>query len=625
MKFRVYLKMLLFCAGFLSPVEVLAQKIDFEQFSTDKIEVLSPSHPAMQSVDNVPFLMKVLEQEKYKWPPQGKLSRLPSAQCQSLKGDFTTWAQQIENCDPEIQSGWNNFLVNTLGSMWIQFDVFKHAYAHHVLFHLPGGVKLKGYLGLKDTSQARPLIIIRAGVFSTMSQFFPERFLFQQLFEQSPFNVLLLESLSGAEYNARNQRSAFGGFEEGQQNFLVARLFKDSRQPLSKLVSEIHLLGTSMGGHGMYYAALLNEYQKPQARPFSSFMGICPLTDFQNTFEFHESQGFSLALVDSWARGRLKILSERYPEIDRKHFFKSASQVLANLYTEPLLGWLSPSADFQLPASYLELKTQRLEGKLSPADFFWKANHFWPAFKDVRTPILILASANDPLVPYPLNSRKIKERFWDLGSSQVQVASLSQGFHCSNGIAYDWWSHSRLLQDYFLKMSRSRLVKKSVVLRGDSAAGSASVATASASPGVDLVKKKKASLPVELANPGGAAQNFQDFLAVRNPQQLSLEFEMPMGSENLEYRLRISASPEKSETQVKVGSRENPESKEKLDPSSSPNLIEVTGVIPLALLDFQNLGPVKERAHQQMILRWAYHNIILNSDSSALEWLVWKP
>ncbi|MCE3010112.1 MAG: alpha/beta hydrolase [Proteobacteria bacterium] len=603
----------LFCAVFLWALTGFARGLDFSQFATTQMEVLLRSHPAMQPVENVPFLMRPFEQEKWKWSPRGRLNRIPSENCQTLKGGFTSWAQQIESCDSEIHSGWNNLLVNSLGSLWMQLDVFNHPYAHHVLFHLPGGVQLKGYLGLKDTSKARPLIIFRAGVFSTMSQFFGERYLFQQLFEQSPFNLLLLESLSGAEYNSRNQRSAFGGFDEGQQNFLVAQLLKNQGQPISRLITEIHLMGASMGGHGMYYAALLNQEQSPKARPFSSFLGLCPLTDFKNTFEFHESQGFSLAVVDAWARGRLKILSERYPEINPSHFFKSSSQVLANLYREPLMGWLSATPQLQLPASYLNLKNLRLEGKLSPSELFWKANDFLPSFKNVQTPILVLASENDPLVPFPLNTRKIKEKFWDLGDSQIQVASLKYGFHCSNGIAYDWWSHSRLLQDYFLKMSRSQLGKRSVLLGKSSSSRSddstQEILREGSASGESWALSKRVESPV-----------FENsFLIVKNPQQLSLEFEMPLGAESLTYRLKIFAK--RSEVAGDPAQEATDNAK---DPQLTSELKEIVGKIPLSQLDFETVGPVKERAHQQMILRWAYQNIILNPGSSALEWLVWQ-
>ena len=120
-------------------------------------------------------------------------------------------------------------------------------------------------------------MILRLGVFSNVEEFLPERFLLMQIFEQGLANVLVLENSTGADFIANNQRWTMGGYDEGLQNMQVVRMLRRSSAPLSQLISSVHLMGVSLGGHGVLFASLLNQYNgQPEHQAIQSFTTFCP-------------------------------------------------------------------------------------------------------------------------------------------------------------------------------------------------------------------------------------------------------------------------------------------------------------------------------------------------------------
>lgn len=97
-------------------------------------------------------------------------------------------------------------------------------------------------------------------MFGTSEEFKPERFIFMMLFEQSPFNVLVLDNATGPDYLAMNSKPSIGGFSEGLQNMWIAKTLTDPTEPLSQIIESLHMVGMSLGGHGVLFSSLLNEF-----------------------------------------------------------------------------------------------------------------------------------------------------------------------------------------------------------------------------------------------------------------------------------------------------------------------------------------------------------------------------
>src|SRR5205085_1851106 len=104
-------------------------------------------------------------------------------------------------------------------SLMISLPIEEHPFLRRVFLKLPNGFKLPGLLALKDTTARRPLIVFRAGIFGNSLDVMGERFLLIQIFEQSGFNVLMLDSLVSPEAIEMNTMYTAGGFDEGLQNY----------------------------------------------------------------------------------------------------------------------------------------------------------------------------------------------------------------------------------------------------------------------------------------------------------------------------------------------------------------------------------------------------------------------
>ena len=340
---------------------------------------------------------------------------------------------------PDLETGKNNPWINYFESMNERFHPFDHPFAKHVMFYLPHGVKLKGFLALKPDHKKRPLIIFRLGIFSNTEEFYPERSFFFQLFEQSPFNLLLLESLSGADFVKNNDLYSWSGFDEGVQNFQVIQQLSRPQEPLNQVISSIHMAGLSLGGHGVLFASLLNEVNAQKNKKLiSSFLSFCPLVNFRDTLDYHESHGLTIAMMNYWAKRRLKGLRDRFPDLGDNDFVMDTLNHVAKNYQ----GAISYDSSFMLPA-----------GMAAITNDYWAVNDFWHWYKDVKTPVLIFATKKDPIVPFLINSGRILDHGMNLGDSNVKVLVFDEGYHCSFPVAYDWQKMTGLYQSYILKYS----------------------------------------------------------------------------------------------------------------------------------------------------------------------------
>jgi predicted alpha/beta-fold hydrolase len=327
----------------------------------------------------------------------------------------------------------------------------RYPFGRQVIFHLPNNVKLKGLLAMKTDGKKRPLIILRTGIFSNTQEFYPERSAFIQLFEQGPFNVLVLESSSGSEFLKHNRDYAIGGFDEGLQNFWLAQKLQNPSEPISKYIQSVHMAGVSLGGHGVLLSALLNELNPgPQGqRVVQSALGICPLLNMQDTLDYHMSQGFSMDLMNYWASRRLKVLKDRIPELKDSVFLPQFFNWLKRNYRGPLIAENGKIEGIRLPPE----AEQWLAEKKTPEALFWKLNHYWPWYQKVQTPVLILSTEKDPIVSWFINSGRLQDGRMKLQDSNIEMFTFEQGFHCSLPVAYDWSSIATLMQTFFLKMS----------------------------------------------------------------------------------------------------------------------------------------------------------------------------
>ncbi len=442
----------------------------FQQFSSDFMEVLEPSSPYMSSTGSpYPWWARVVQQEKLKWAPTGKRGPV-SVGCdpwhwqdklQNAGGTAKQYQAVSQNYINQCESGFHGFWVNpifqSLKSLWIQFDARKYSMGRHVMFHLPGQVKLKGFLVMKGDLKKRPLLILRAGIFSNTMEFFPERSMVIKLFEQSPFNVLMLESLSGSEFVNNNKAVSMVGFDEGLQNYLILRNLMSPNNALSKTISAAHIVALSMGGHGAFYTTLLDSSQK-MAPLLSSVLAYCPLVDHRGTTDFHNSGGISKWLMNYYSARRLTGLKEIIPGLTSDHWIDGLIEHLEKNYRGPLV---SIPTDINLPT----VTRESFADVSNPVSLFWRVNDYWRGFRNVKIPMLVFANPKDPLVPFGINSQKFMDHRIDVRDSDLAVTVFPEGYHCSFPAAYDWSFTATLAQGFIYSTTKvdSRVVRQKEV------------------------------------------------------------------------------------------------------------------------------------------------------------------
>ena len=421
------------------------QQSFMERFQSKTIEFPGESSPyAKDSPGRYPAILKFLFQKVLSWNPDGVRgsysaecdpalwqSRLNTSKVKSPVLQSALIRRYLSECGTQLESGRSSGLSNFLKIMTLRFSNQDHPFLHRVVFHLPGNIKLKGYLALKGDTKKRPMVILRLGIFSSVEDFLPERFLLMQLFEQSPFNVLVLENMTGPDFIANNIDFAFGGYDEGIQNILVAQALSDPSEPLNALVDSVHLTGMSLGGHGVLFASLLNE-TAPKAR-IQSFLALCPVVNLRETVENLDNRGYESQAINFWSSHRLEGLREKIPSLAEASRFHILSKMMKAV-VERYPGGLSYTPEIALPKGMKDSRE------------FWKQNDYWSFYQNVHSPVMVWATEQDPLVTFSKNAASLHQ-------DNIGVVLFKQGYHCTLPIAYHWDVISTLLQSYILSHS----------------------------------------------------------------------------------------------------------------------------------------------------------------------------
>ncbi len=424
-----------------------------ESFESQK-EPLPPTHGAENyDLNSLPFL---------EWTPTGahknlrpecdfrkiQLFKIASKSTSLLNNEISTF---LSKCESDIATGQDNFFSNWLSVTNMRHSIGGNSFIRPVTFRLPGkseDLHLDGLLALKGDYKKRPLVILRVGIFGTMDGFKGERFLLLQLFEQSPFNMLILESTSGKNYIQNNSQISFGGFEEGLQNYYIARLLRGlipgKPQPMTKLIGSLHFAGVSLAGHGNYFTTLLNEFNKTENQESSpviqSFLQFCPLVNFRGNYKNLIQSTWRSKLLNLWASKRLQSVQSR---IDPKrsfstlHFFEEVVDSMKNQFRGPTI----------------DTSALRVPRELEHESDYWQANNFWPYFIPTKSPVLSFSTVQDIIVDYSENSKKLQNGEFTRNLDSVYFHALSRSNHCMLTSVYDWNSLTSIFQSYILTNS----------------------------------------------------------------------------------------------------------------------------------------------------------------------------
>lgn len=431
------------------------QRAFIEQFASSRFSIPLESSPLIDNPGRYPQPLNFLFQNVFAWTPTGEAPELSPAcsrekwqehmmdprLANSLQLQGALVEKYFQDCRKELETGSQNTLVNALQIMSLSYEPQTHPFLRRVIINLPGNIKLKGLLALKGDLKRRPMVVVRLGIFSNVEDFRPERGWLMMLFEQSPFNVLVVENMTSNDFITNNTQFSFGGYDEGIQNIHIAKLLTSPEEPISKLVQSVHMFGISLGGHGVLFSSLLNKFNSPPKNNLiNSFTALCPVVNLEPTMRNITENGWRSALVDVWSQQRLSGLDEKVPSLKQYEAFRFMSKTVSEI-ARTYKGGLSYVSSIKLPP-----------GMKDRGDF-WALNDFWGFYQDVKQPVVIYATQQDSVVPFRLNSEKIRDGVMKINSKNLHVIDFPQGFHCTLPIPYDWAALTTLFQSYILSHS----------------------------------------------------------------------------------------------------------------------------------------------------------------------------
>jgi hypothetical protein len=389
----------------------------FRNLSGRQIEILKPDDAwGAESNLKLPFWAQAFNAEFLKISPV------------KFNSDFEICLSQFSfsQCQDKLITGPRALLISGLTAVMMRWEVQQIPYANAIRISLSNGSQLKGLLGLKPDAKPRPLVIVRPGIFCAGTEIYGERFLWYMLFEQTDFNILVLESVSSADFILHNSKPESAGYGENQQNIEIIKALRSPQEPLSKRVSEIHLVGMSLGGPGVLLTA-----KSDVAKTIASVTTMCPLIDLPGTIKKQSENRLAKWVSNNWAGSRLSAVMDR---IDRK-------------------------TDFLVQDFFAFLNSNNPN---------WQWQDFLGPYK---TPVTVIQTQDDPLVdsainfsrlqPTPMegknqNAKWLKQQAYHQ-DPKPDLHLLPEGIHCSFWVPYDWKWASEFLTEKILKRSDPQL------------------------------------------------------------------------------------------------------------------------------------------------------------------------
>lgn len=459
----------------LSPSECEKDKLYASEFTKqNKLLDDGEARKAFKHAENSEegFLEKLLS-----WVPTG-IDKKPSSKSCSPRAlekiihanshDLDQQAQGIRRffsqCQIDLEK---NNGINPISAILklghITYNLCRHPYVRKVHINLDGLYILRGFLAVKPGQQARPLVIQKCGVFCNAGDS-TTRGTMIQTFDSSPVNTLLVGNFTGSEFLNDNSRLAAGGHEEGMAMIRLARWVE--RSPLAKYTSSIHGLGLSLGSHANLYAGYYNDFVTSSSphrnKLFNSITALCPVVNLKPTLTnlfIKEGKGlftqFVISSLFSAIFDSTPILGDILKTLDEL----TLNPELPHLFAEEIVNYYdSVGNTWQLPP-FENIAINTVEQ-------YWMLNHFQDFSRYVQTPTLAIASTNDDIVPYKINSEILAEKEKDPSSnSKVKVLTLAQGNHCATSQVYGWGAMTSLLSNFILSHSPETMARQRTFLK----------------------------------------------------------------------------------------------------------------------------------------------------------------
>ncbi len=320
--------------------------------------------------------------------------------------------------------------------LWIDFAMSDKKQFQKIQIQLQPNLKIRGLLGLQQG--IKPLVIIRLGIHGNIDEVFAERFLAKIAFENLGYNILVLENLTSHGHLSTNTDYSFGGIEEGLQTYFILQMIREKKFSWSPHISEIHLIGVSLGAHGAFVTQYLDE--QSQKKPIlSSVQLFCPVVNLEKNFSRLSNTGLFQVGVDVWNRIRIPKLAEKinynvWPMVFdfKPQFLPSILKKMNKEKSKPILEFKT----FQIEFPDLKLP-EKFISHVNNSKTFFELNDFWSFYENKNTPITIYTTPDDPAVANDINTEMIRSKKQPGNFQNTQFIDL-KGLHCGLASEYQW-------------------------------------------------------------------------------------------------------------------------------------------------------------------------------------------
>jgi predicted alpha/beta-fold hydrolase len=368
---------------------------------------------------------------------------------------FRSFKEYFKRCESRIHEGLPAGVAALAQSSMIKYDIFSHPQIQQVTLTLSDGRTLFGILALKADSRPRPFLVVRCGVLCEAGSSASIRNYMMTLFDESPFNLLILASNTAGVEVIANRSMLFGGPDEAEQMLEIGNWLK-TESSLKERISSLHMLGISLGGNTAAFTSLYNDnYEKANARRvFESVTGVCPAIELENSMRalLRDDVVGNVAAGQIW--DTIKAARSSLPLVrDLLDISRPKPEALPDL----------------MAMGAARYSVQRLKSfgrsPYSPGDIvdmpsFWNQTSFLAQAKQLTTPTFFLAAKDDIIVHTDVNAALVENSGLARRTPDLGVLQVAYGSHCAFAMSYADPIVTSILRTFILANSPEFIEKR---------------------------------------------------------------------------------------------------------------------------------------------------------------------
>lgn len=362
----------------------------------------------------------------------------------------------ISRCSKYLTQGNVLGLPGVVKLVGIQYDIKKNPNLSFMTLTLSDGNKLDSIIGIKDTINKRPWVILKCGVFCDISSSATVKSFIINFFDQSPFNIIFLSNYTGVETIQKNESLRMGGFNEVYDLYDVAKWLKNE-SPFRNTIDSIHAAGISLGGSAALAVSKLRSLSIPNStdKPlFNSTTAICPVVNLKPTLNDMYTKTFKgkVFTAITWAL------------LMKSSSFLSEAKDYLSTRTPP------DSSEFPHMLGDIAFRYGKIwelsspPGRLAPVptdiEDFLNKNKFSEDLNSFEIPTFAWASFDDRVVRYDLNSKTLVDNI-NLPQT-IGAFGVPEGHHCGFDSAYGFLTTTSILQTFIINNSPHFKVKRRI-------------------------------------------------------------------------------------------------------------------------------------------------------------------